>query len=196
MVDKGSFGRRTWDRVEYAELARRRKEASKRDEDFGTSNAKKAKITSGNFDFTKDLNKRTIITGNVTQTRGKTFGFYCDVCDLTFKDNLKFIDHLNSKPHLIKANELGKFDQKKEISLDDVKRRYDLLIRKLDEMDKEDYSSSFNVKKRIEYKKQIELKKREHAVEKGKDKHSNNDGETNGEIMAAIGFRGFGTSKK
>ena len=32
--------------------------------------------------------------------RGRGAGFYCEACDLTFKDSLQWVDHLNSKQHL------------------------------------------------------------------------------------------------
>lgn len=33
--------------------------------------------------------------------KGKSAGFYCDACDLTFKDSLSYLDHLNSSQRTI-----------------------------------------------------------------------------------------------
>lgn len=49
----------------------------------------------------ENLNKTTLVpAGAGIGKRGKGAGFYCDHCDLTFKDSLQWVDHLNSKQHL------------------------------------------------------------------------------------------------
>ncbi|CAI4214910.1 unnamed protein product [Parascedosporium putredinis] len=46
--------------------------------------------------------------GSSTGKRGRGAGFYCEACDLTFKDNKQFIDHLNTMQHLIATGHTGK----------------------------------------------------------------------------------------
>lgn len=159
-----SFGRRTWDREEYAKQALLRKQNKNKDSKI----VKKSTISRENLDFGKDLNKRQIITGSILNTRGKSFGFYCDVCNLTFKDNLKFIDHLNSKPHLINSGEYNK--HKRNVTLEEVKERYEMLCRKLDGIP--------------------EPEKKEDIEEKGVGK------EKPDEMSQLMGFNGFGSTKK
>lgn len=49
----------------------------------------------------ENLNKTTLVpAGAGIGKRGKGAGFYCEHCDLTFKDSLQWVDHLNSKQHL------------------------------------------------------------------------------------------------
>ena len=56
------------------------------------------------LDVTSQIGKTHILTGaqaSLTGRRGRGAGFYCEDCDLTFKDNLQWVDHLNSRSHLI-----------------------------------------------------------------------------------------------
>lgn len=208
MSEKSTFGRRTWDREEYAELARKRKEAFKQGQNPDA--AKKPKLSSTDtLDFHKDLNKRTIITGTVTKTRGKAFGFYCAVCDLTFKDNLKYIDHLNSKQHYANteqqqgdsSTEGSSSKNNRVITLEDVKKRYDMLCKKLDEIDQNEslYVDGFNVKKRMEEKARLEREKREEGTRKRieKEQRAKEEEAANADqdMLAMMGISGFGSSK-
>jgi hypothetical protein len=41
--------------------------------------------------------KRELVApGMAIGNKGKSAGFYCQACDLTFKDSLSYLDHLNS----------------------------------------------------------------------------------------------------
>lgn len=104
-----SFGRRTWDRSEYAELA---KQGQQTYEQSLKSTLTDSQLEQLKIKYTdhyaliqsslSDLNKRTLATGISSQKKGKQFGFYCELCNLTFKDNLQYIDHLNHKTHQLK----------------------------------------------------------------------------------------------
>lgn len=127
-MSAGDFGRRTWDREEYARQARERYSKSRQD----VRAPKGPEVRREALDFKKDLNKRQIITTTVTGTRGKLFGFYCSVCDLTFKDNLKYLDHLNSKPHLIKSGEIDKLSKRGPVTLDMIKQTFSEMCERYD----------------------------------------------------------------
>nr|CAG4713325.1 unnamed protein product [Naegleria fowleri] len=47
-------------------------------------------------------------------------GFYCNVCDRSFKDSASFVDHCNSKSHL---SRLGMTNRAVKASADEVKRK-------------------------------------------------------------------------
>ena len=49
-------------------------------------------------------------SGSTSKTYGsnKRFGFFCPVCDLSFRDNLALIDHLNSPQHVLKVNQVSR----------------------------------------------------------------------------------------
>ncbi|AGO12749.1 AaceriADR281Wp [[Ashbya] aceris (nom. inval.)] len=107
---QSNFGRRTWDREEYARLAQ---EATRNDHlanlKEGQLQLLKAKYTDHHrliLEANKDKNKRILTTGLTSYKKGKQFGFYCDLCDMTFKDTLQYIDHLNHKIHQIKFEQI------------------------------------------------------------------------------------------
>lgn len=106
-----NFGRRTWNKEDYILDYK----SSGRDNDHlrNLSDAQlqvlKAKYTNYDQlmkDSIKGLNQRTLFSNVSEYKRGKQFGFYCDLCNLTFKDTLQYVDHLNSKPHQIKFTTL------------------------------------------------------------------------------------------
>ncbi|SCU82025.1 LADA_0C02542g1_1 [Lachancea dasiensis] len=102
------YGRRTWNREEYAQLEQetRHRHESK----FTHLSTEQLKILKAKYTnhsnliktATQDGNRRTLTTSLSIYKRGKQFGFYCELCDLTFKDTLQFVDHLNHKAHEIK----------------------------------------------------------------------------------------------
>ncbi|SCU97070.1 LAFA_0G09582g1_1 [Lachancea sp. 'fantastica'] len=107
-VEKLNFGRRTWDREEYAELGRNAKASSS--SHLGELSDEQLQLLKSRYtqhrkllaDATQSANQR-VLTGSLTSyKKGKQFGFYCELCDLTFKDTLQFVDHLNHKLHQIK----------------------------------------------------------------------------------------------
>lgn len=104
-----SFGRRTWDKEEYAEKAREGHIAHEGSLKSSLSAAQlqalKAKYTNYHAlmqNSMKNLNKKVLASGLSSYKSGKQFGFYCELCNLTFKDSLQYIDHLNHKTHQIK----------------------------------------------------------------------------------------------
>ncbi|CCE64028.1 hypothetical protein TPHA_0G01920 [Tetrapisispora phaffii CBS 4417] len=153
------FGRRTWDREEYAQLA---SETSNNSSAITASLSPtqvddlKQKYT--NYDFLlknsiADLNKKILTTGLSSFKKGKQFGFYCELCDLTFKDNLQYIDHLNHKTHNIKFELL--FEEPLVLDLrdnEDIERNefeiaYNYLIKSFVKRNKKSAHSS--VKKKL-----------------------------------------------
>jgi len=62
--------------------------------------------------------------------RGKGAGFYCEDCDLTFKDNLQWVDHLNSKQHLVATGQTGEV---RRAGVREVRERLMYLKRKIDD---------------------------------------------------------------
>ncbi|KAI7190583.1 hypothetical protein D0869_01622 [Hortaea werneckii] len=138
--------RRTWDRDEYAAKAADRdvkiKEEGKARHEAALAgkkytrrastpeDAKETEARKGRLDVTNMVGKQTISAGTGTGKRGKSAGFYCEACDLTFKDNLQYLDHLNSKQHLVATGESGEV---KRATLEDVKDRFEWLKRKRDE---------------------------------------------------------------
>jgi U4/U6.U5 tri-snRNP component SNU23 len=58
--------------------------------------------------------------------KGKGAGFYCQDCDLTSKDNLQWVDHLNSRQHLVNV---GRDETMVKAKSQEVRDRLDWLKR-------------------------------------------------------------------
>jgi U4/U6.U5 tri-snRNP component SNU23 len=115
--------RKTWDREQYAqkaadEDARARNEAHNRYEAKRTGKKYHAPIDYSSLEATTSRMQRLDVAARVGKTtivpanaavgrRGRGAGFYCPDCDLTFKDNVQFVEHLNSKQHLIATGQSG-----------------------------------------------------------------------------------------
>jgi U4/U6.U5 tri-snRNP component SNU23 len=114
---QGLSSRRTWDREEaekkYAErIAREKaeqKEAKNKKAGMGKlpppaatdSNTVQAR-TEAVIKAEELRGKRELVApltgfGN----KGKSAGFYCEVCDLTYKDSFSYLDHINSSQRTI-----------------------------------------------------------------------------------------------
>jgi U4/U6.U5 tri-snRNP component SNU23 len=55
-------------------------------------------------------------------------GFFCKTCNLTFKDNASYVDHLNSRKH---QHNLGIEMMVEKSTVDQVKTRIDYWVQKL-----------------------------------------------------------------
>ncbi|KAK3721930.1 U4/U6.U5 snRNP associated protein [Vermiconidia calcicola] len=182
---KGAYGaatsdtsfRRTWDRDEYAAKAADREQKSREEgkarheaavagkkyhrrastpPDSRDTEARRSRLN-----VADQVGKTQLVPAGATQgKRGKGAGFYCDACDLTYKDNLQFVEHLNSKQHLVNTGESGEV---RRATLDEVKERFDYLKRKrADEKAREvvDFSARIEVAKEQEEKEREEKRRK------------------------------------
>ena len=174
--------RKTWDKEEYAAKAKER-EAKEREEGKARYEAKLAgkkyiprAVTPPDAKETASRNSRLDVAANVGKTtivpagsaigkRGKGAGFYCSDCDLTFKDNLQFVDHLNSKQHLVAIGESG---QVKKATLEDVKDRLAWLKRKRDEEKKE--ADIKDLEQRLQHREEEDERRRDEKRRKRREK--------------------------
>lgn len=152
---KGAYGtgtsdtsfRKTWDREEFAAKAADREAKSKEEgkaryeaslagkkyirRAFTPPDAKETESRRTRLDVASQVGKQTLVpAGASTGKRGRGAGFYCDACDLTFKDNLQLVEHLNSRQHLVAIGQTGEV---KRATLQDVRDRLAWLKRKKDE---------------------------------------------------------------
>lgn len=136
-----NFGRRTWDREEYAQLAQEEPLSHEEALRSSLSDAKlqqlKDKYTDHNGlirQSLQNLNKKVLATGVSSYKRGKQFGFYCELCDLTYKDTAQYIDHLNHKTHQLKFESIFGEDlvvdkrDNDDLSLDEFSKEYKTLV--------------------------------------------------------------------
>ncbi|CAI1899181.1 hypothetical protein SEUBUCD650_0D01480 [Saccharomyces eubayanus] len=193
-----NFGRRTWDREEYAEQAR----SGYDDQSLKNTltpvelQALKTKYTS--YDrlikaSLKDLNKRKLTANNESLSsskKGKKFGFYCDICNLTFKDTLQYVDHLNHKLHAIKFENL--FDEplvleirdNDDIPQEEFEKRYNDLVKEFIDI----HSTTSQSKKRMSSNVDVNKSKK---VDKAPLLSTGNESK----VSQMMGFSSFGSSK-
>lgn len=144
--------RKTWDREEMAKKAKER-EAKEREEAKERYEAKAAGKTyrrrastpedlrqtearSERIDWSKMVGKQTLTSAAAAVgKRGRGAGAYCQACDLTFKDNIQYIEHLNSKQHLVATGQSGEV---RRATLEEVRERLRYLKRKRDEAAKDE----------------------------------------------------------
>lgn len=114
------------------------------------------------------LNKVTLVPGTaVSGKRGKGVGFYCSACNLTYKDSIQYLDHLNSKQHLYATNEQD--ISVKPATLQQVKARLAQLV-KQKQATAASSASTFDIKERIAKFKESEIKEKERKRRAGKEK--------------------------
>ncbi|KAI5797997.1 hypothetical protein DFH27DRAFT_653756 [Peziza echinospora] len=108
------------------------------------------------LDLSTQLNKTVLVpAGASTGKRGRGAGFYCDACDLTFKDSLQWVDHLNSKQHLYATGETGEVVR---ASLEMVRERLEVLrARRRREMEG---GGEVDLKGRLEERRRVEEEER------------------------------------
>ena len=139
--------RKTWDREEMTKKAKER-EAKEREEGKERYEAKLAGKTyrrrastpedlkqtearSERIDWSKMVGKQTLTSAAAAVgKKGRGAGAYCQACDLTFKDNIQYIEHLNSKQHLVATGQSGEV---RRATVEEVRDRLRYLKRKREE---------------------------------------------------------------
>ncbi|AMD21724.1 HFL132Cp [Eremothecium sinecaudum] len=185
-----NFGRRTWDREEYAKLAKESRPLSHL-EDLSEAQFQQLKLKYTNYEkllqeSTADADKRIITSALTSYKRGKQFGFYCELCNLTFKDTLQYIDHLNHKVHEIKFEQV--FDEKlvidtrdnEHVPISEFVNEYKSQVAAFAKNNGSFKATNRKPKKYIK----VDVKKKE------------KDNETTDEVSDAMGFKSFGSTKR
>ena len=176
--------RRTWDKSEYEAKAKvadqeRRDEAKARYEaklegkkwhkpvDFSSLDTTSAR--GSRLDVASMVGKSTLVPASAgVGKRGKGAGFYCEACDLTYKDNVQYIEHLNSKQHLVNTGQSGEV---KRATLEDVRERLDMLkARKRAQEEEDKLAGEVDVKERIQKAQERDEKEREEKRRKRNEK--------------------------
>jgi U4/U6.U5 tri-snRNP component SNU23 len=211
--------RRTWDRTEAAAAAaiREQKERIEGKERYEAKLAGKKYVrekTPPDASTTSSRAKRLDVTAQLGKTllvpasaavgkRGRGAGFYCQDCDLTFKDNLQWVDHLNSRQHLVSVGESGLVAR---ATLDMVKERLEFLKKRREE---EKQGQVVNLGERLAIRKEREDREREakrqrrkearrlqkEAEEKRNAPDEDMKDEDNLKMESMMGFGGFVSTK-
>ena len=163
-------------------------------------------------DFSKLVGTQSLVpAGAGVGKRGRGAGFYCEACDLTFKDNLQWIEHVNSMQHQRATGHTG---QVSKATAADVHARIEAAWERLQERKREQVVS---LQERLEVRREEDEKEREEKRRKRKEAEERkrlekeaalkvkteygDDVRIEGEhdeddMMAAMGFTGFGAPKK
>ena len=176
--------RKTWDVDEYAAKAKikdgeRREEAKLRYEAklegkkyhkyVDPSMLESSSARGSRLDVASMIGKSSLVpAGSGVGKRGKGAGFYCEACDLTFKDNVQYIEHLNSKQHLVNTGQSGEV---KRATLEDVKDKIDELIMRKRAKEEEDARfGEVDIGARIKKAEEVSEKEREEKRRKRNEK--------------------------
>lgn len=179
--------RKTWDRAEYAAKAEAREtkvkeegkaryEAKLAGKKYITRastppDAKETQSRTSRLDVASNVGKTTLVpAGSATGKRGKGAGFYCADCDLTFKDNLQFVDHLNSRQHLVAVGQSGEV---RKAGVDEVRERLAWLKRKREEETKTDI---VDLRARLEVRGAADERAREEKRRKRRERRRKTEG--------------------
>lgn len=218
--------RKTRDADEYAQRFKERS-AAEREESKARYEAKLAgkryyKPLDGTETLTEarrqvlDLSSRVgktqlVAAGSGVGKRGRGAGFYCEACDLTFKDNKQWVEHINSGQHL--AN-MGQTMEVKAATAEDVHRRIEELWERIQDLERE---KATGLQERIKIHEEDMEKEREEKRRKRKEAEERRRAEREKEssakmdygedvriegehdeddMMAAMGISGFGSSRK
>ncbi|EOD49363.1 putative c2h2 finger domain protein [Neofusicoccum parvum UCRNP2] len=179
--------RKTWDRAEYAAKAASHDEKLKEEgkaryeaklagkkyvrrastpPDAKDTEARKQRLDVGSM-----VGKTMLVpAGAAVGKRGRGAGFYCEACDLTFKDNLQFVEHLNSKQHLAATGQSGEV---RRATVQDVRDRLAWLKRKREE---EKVDEVVDLEARLETAREREEREREEKRRKRNEKRRKTKG--------------------
>ncbi|KAL1648483.1 U4/U6.U5 snRNP associated protein [Diplodia intermedia] len=158
--------RKTWDRAEYAakaathdakvkEEGKARYEAAAAGKKYvrrasTPPDARETEARRSRLDVGAMVGKTMLVpAGSATGKRGRGAGFYCEACDLTFKDNLQFVEHLNSKQHLVATGQSGerKREEEQREEVVDLGERLEV-AREREEREREEKRRKRNEKRR------------------------------------------------
>lgn len=185
-----SFGK-TWNREEYAKKAhedesRRKEEGKARYEakllgkkwhaPVDPSTLEATTSRRNRLDVASMVGKTTIVpSGSTVGKRGRGAGFYCSDCDLTFKDNLQLVEHLNSKQHLVATGQSGEVVQ---AGVEDVRLRLRMLAHQKRAREEEDKRVwQLDLGERLKEREEQDAKEREEKRRKRNEKRRKGGGE-------------------
>ena len=126
--------------------------------------------------------------------RGRSAGFYCEACDLTFKDNLQFVEHENSRQHQVNTGQSGEV---RRAGLEEVRERLAWLKKRKEEQEREEremgegVDAGVRLRERLEGAVKGEEEEREAKRARRREKRRKGKGEGDG-IKREEGEEGYG----
>lgn len=205
--------RRTWDKEEFRQKAEARKKDEKADEAYEARKRKRlerdplhqglivARTELKQRDYQIDLAARlgkTQVVGLNTPLNQQA-GFYCGVCDCVLRDSQSYLDHINGKWH---NRALGMTMRVEKSSVEQVKKKLEDKKAEKAQANPDDYLPD-GIDRRILERQEQEEREREQRAQRKKEKKQKEREEAvqehegmDPDMMALMGFGGFGGSKK
>ncbi|KAJ1722855.1 U4/U6.U5 snRNP associated protein [Coemansia erecta] len=221
---KNSNSRRTWDTAVYEQKAREREQQIKDEEEDEERRRKGLKPrvrpgtttapakTKGLLQARKQAVNLEGMVGKVQVVQASSAasgqpGFYCSVCDVTVKDSLTYLDHINGKNHQRMLNRGMKVASEtvddvlaKLESLREARRRRDEKKNTIYDFDeqvrRQEMLQAEKKRRRKEAKKRQKSNKAANAMSVDQVDDSTNAGvKDDDDMMAMMGFGNFGSTK-
>ncbi|KAK6201028.1 U4/U6.U5 snRNP associated protein [Scheffersomyces amazonensis] len=229
------YGRRTWNVEAYESEAKGTKKHRNNDGTITTikSDLKDEKSSSDYLKHRNDLISDSLNAVKVHNLinpessssttmagKNKRFGFYCPICNLSFRDNLALIDHFNSQQHSGKASELSRLKRKegdkenqeaedetqeleggiRRATVQEVMATIEALVQKKLRANQEHETNLLTFAQRVERRAEFERQKRQKRLEKKRkvkvDTKNHFENEESSEMTKIMGITNFGSSKK
>ena len=202
-VSVDQYGRKKWDIEAYAAESKRRKKNNDKKEVAGPriETDKSESYLNHRQDvylqLTRAVNKFTIVNPLANYGKQKKFGFLCPICDLSYRDNLGLINHLNSPQHLNKVKAETKFegdeerpeiDGVKPATVEEVRATIEKLVQQQLAADEPQQTLEDRIEKRRQFEEKQVKKRRDKRRERKRKKSVSEDDE----ILATMGFGKFG----
>lgn len=198
------YGRKLWNVEAYEAEAKKGRKAEVSED----AKAAAKRLGSDRLQHRADLfletvslvKKRTLLADLSTGYR--RFGFVCPICDLSFRDTLALVDHINLPQHAKKAQDLARAEGTeveefsggfRHASPEEVAQTIEALVtQKLRESaaSKGRESMQERVKKRAAFMEKRATKKREKRK-----RRKVTEAEEDSEMARTMGFGGFGSTK-
>lgn len=219
-TSKDQYGRKTWDVEAYAQESKTvKKEQAPISQDHIIKDSESAshldhrqRLLAQSIGAVKTYNIINPLNANHgSYGKNKRFGFFCPVCNLSFRDNLSLIDHFNSPQHSNNAKKLNNDENDeggedieggiKHATIEQVVKMMEIEVAKLIKRKSATKQQELTFQQRVEKRKLFEEEKRRKRREKKRKSmvksHENlDDNSSQLDLQQQLGFSGFGTTKK
>lgn len=206
------YGRKAWNVEAYANDAKRPKKEVPVDiaNDKLSYLQQREKLLKDLLAAVKTYNLINPLNSQTSHGNNKRFGFFCPLCNVSFRDNLALVDHFNTPQHVAKVSANDKNDEDLEkldggisrASAQQVIAMLNSLVASLIRK-KSQGADNATFRERVERRERFEEKKRQKRRERRKRRvrednevENGDDNEDDNDPMAEMmGFSGFGSTK-
>lgn len=205
------YGRKQWNLEAYENEVSRKRPLDASDDVSGAKLVKNMSVVQQRQNLYEQsvlaVKAQTLVSAEIgssltTYGKNKRFGFFCPLCDLSFRDTLALVDHLNLLQHAKKAALIGDSQVGEgELLAEGVRRAtVDQVAQTIEELVKQLLQQKIasgkaeslqnRVRKREEFEAERERIRKEKRSEALRKPHESS------EMGSIMGIEGFGTTKK